>query len=45
MASMRAIGGGSGVACTGSAALDRAVISHGDNDHAGGFQAVRANSP
>ena len=25
--------------------LDRAVISHGDNDHAGGFQAVRDEFP
>jgi len=25
--------------------LDRAVISHGDNDHAGGFEAVRAEFP
>lgn len=25
--------------------LDRAVISHGDNDHAGGFQAVRTQLP
>ncbi|MBN6148888.1 DNA internalization-related competence protein ComEC/Rec2 [Xanthomonas sp. AmX2] len=25
--------------------LDRAVISHGDNDHAGGFEAVRAAVP
>lgn len=25
--------------------LDRAVISHGDNDHAGGFDAVRAEFP
>jgi len=25
--------------------LDRAVISHGDNDHAGGFESVRAEFP
>ncbi|GAB3355252.1 DNA internalization-related competence protein ComEC/Rec2 [Lysobacter tyrosinilyticus] len=25
--------------------VDRAVISHGDNDHAGGFEAVRADFP
>ena len=29
----------------GVARLDRAVISHGDNDHAGGFEAVRAVVP
>ncbi|MEB1528572.1 DNA internalization-related competence protein ComEC/Rec2 [Xanthomonas sp. WHRI 7945] len=29
----------------GVARLDRAVISHGDNDHAGGFDAVRAALP
>lgn len=29
----------------GVARLDRAVISHGDNDHAGGFEAVRAALP
>lgn len=29
----------------GVASLDRAVISHGDNDHAGGFEAVRASLP
>lgn len=29
----------------GARRLDRAVISHGDNDHAGGFQAVRTQLP
>lgn len=29
----------------GVARLDRAVVSHGDNDHAGGFDAVRAVLP
>ncbi|WP_139116030.1 MBL fold metallo-hydrolase, partial [Xanthomonas translucens] len=29
----------------GVARLDRTVISHGDNDHAGGFEAVRAALP
>ena len=29
----------------GVATLDRVVVSHGDNDHAGGFEAVRRGVP